>query len=186
MDGKDPTLNDLNDGDIARLRRSAEDHFVERKTFGDWRKDAVKTVVAFANSLPIGQPGFLFIGVKNNGEVEDGDSNIEGIQTKLADLLKRIYPRVPYIAKALYEHGRAYLAVVVRGSEFRPHFAGPSYVRDGSRSIEASEAHYELLIAERRSKVREILKWKDRMVWVDQRRRTQNGTLHSFQVAGTV
>lgn len=60
----------LDDDDIVRLRRSSEDHFVERKSFGDWKNDAVRTVVAFANSLPIGQAGYFFIGVKDNGEVE--------------------------------------------------------------------------------------------------------------------
>jgi hypothetical protein len=54
----------LSDEDLARLRKSAENHFVERKSFGDWKKDVVKTLVAFANSLPIGQPGFLFIGLR--------------------------------------------------------------------------------------------------------------------------
>ena len=57
------------------------------------------------------------------------------------------------------QKGNSGLAVIVRGSANRPHFAGPSYIRDGTQTKEASEQQFERLIAERNSKAREILKW---------------------------
>lgn len=60
--------------------------------------------------------------------------------------------------------GKEFLAVIVRGSAERPHFSGPSYIRDGMQSKPASEQQFARLIAERSSKVREILKWKDQQI----------------------
>ncbi len=172
----------LDDADIARLRRSSEDHFVERKSFGDWKKDAVKTVVAFANSLATGEPGFLFIGVRNNGDVETKDHNLDSIQMTLADDLREVYPRVHYVAKAMTEDGHSYLVIIVPGSENRPHFTGQSYIRTGSKTIEASEEQFSLLIAQRNSKARLILKFKGRQVTVET---IHNRATHLAQVVST-
>jgi Putative DNA-binding domain len=175
-------FSDASIGDLVRLRKSTEDHFVERKTFGDWKKDALKTIVAFANSLPIAQPGYLFIGVRDNGDVEAQNPNLDTIQKNLADLLKNIYPRVPYIAKAMSEDGNQYLVIIVHGSEDRPHFSGPSFVREGSTTVDASEEHYKQLIAQRQSKVRELLAWKGRSVLVETitPRNVGNPAIHRF------
>ena len=62
--------------------------------------------------------------------------------------------------------GGEFLAVIVRGSENRPHFAGPSYIRDGTQTKEASGEQFTRLIAERSSKAREILKWRGMVVTV--------------------
>jgi hypothetical protein len=169
----------LDDDDLVRLRRSSEDHFVERKSFGDWKKDAARTTVAFANSLPIGQPGFFFIGVKDNGDVERTHHDLDKIQKTLADELKLVYPRIPYVAKALSEDGCQYLVVIIHGSEGRPHFAAPSYIREGSQSKEASEQQYELLIAERQSKVREIRKYLNKVIFVQQGASSAGRTLRA-------
>lgn len=48
------------------------------------------------------------------------------------------------------------LAVVVGPSANRPHFAGLAYVRDGSRTIKASEQVFDQLIADRSSTVRAL------------------------------
>jgi predicted HTH transcriptional regulator len=124
----------LDDLDLDRLRTSSEDHFVERKSFGNWKKDAVKTLVAFANSLPIGQAGFLIIGVKDDGEVEATNQGLDKIQHTLAELLQPVYPRLTYYVKALRDGERHYLVVIIYGSALRPHFSGPSFVREGSQS----------------------------------------------------
>ena len=42
---------------------------VGRKTFKDER-DWKKTAVAFANSAPVGLPAVLYIGVRDNGDIE--------------------------------------------------------------------------------------------------------------------
>jgi hypothetical protein len=157
----------LTDDDILRRRISPEDHFVERKSFGDWKKDALKTVVAFANSLPIGQPGYLFIGVRDNGEVERAEPNLDKIQKSFADELSAVYPRIPYTAKALSENGSSYLVIIVTGSENRPHFAGPSYIREGSQTKAASEEQYRILISDRQGKVRELRQWIGKAVTLE-------------------
>jgi hypothetical protein len=156
----------LNDDDLVRLRTSSEDHFVERKSFGDWEKDALKTVVAFSNSLPVGLPGVLFIGVKDKGDVDPRSQDLDSVQKTLARRLKAAYPPITYVAKGMKEGSLSYLAVIVYGSAERPHFAGPSYVRTGSSTEEASEAQFRELVAQRQSKVRELLKWKGEEVSV--------------------
>jgi schlafen family protein len=169
----------LNDEDIARLRRSSEDHFVERKSYGDWKKDARKTVVAFANSINIGERGYLFIGVKDDGAVEQRSENLDSIQKTLAEELRLIYPRVVYETKALTEGGYQYLVVTVQGSPNRPHFAGPAYVRVGSTSVDASEEQFKQLIALRQSKVRRLLEWRGRRVTLEWVHRTAAHTQRS-------
>ena len=62
---------------LARIRRF-EDHFVERKTASD-KKDWLKTIVAFANSTPDGSTGVLFIGVTNEGVIEDKQNDLDAI-----------------------------------------------------------------------------------------------------------
>ena len=65
----DNFVANLSDADLASRLTNFEDHFVERKTSGD-QADWVKTVVAFANSTPIGYPAVLFIGVKTTGPLK--------------------------------------------------------------------------------------------------------------------
>jgi predicted HTH transcriptional regulator len=62
---------ELSDADLLSKLKNCEDAFVERKTAAD-NKDWLKTVVAFANSTPIGYPAVLFIGVKDEGTIEAG------------------------------------------------------------------------------------------------------------------
>lgn len=38
-------------------------------------KDWKKTAVAFANSVPVGLPAVLYIGVRDNGEIETPQRN---------------------------------------------------------------------------------------------------------------
>jgi hypothetical protein len=59
----------LSDADLLARLKNFEDHFVERKTIGD-QKDWKKTAVAFANSAPIGYPAVLYIGARENGQIE--------------------------------------------------------------------------------------------------------------------
>jgi predicted HTH transcriptional regulator len=80
----------------------------------------------------------------------------------LSDKLAAAYPPIHYTSKVLERDNKQFLAVVVRGSENRPHFAGQAYVREGSRSVVSSAKQFDSLIAERDSKVRELLKWKNK------------------------
>jgi hypothetical protein len=81
---------DLSDADlIGRLTNFSEDHFVELETCGD-HGDWLKTVVAFANSTPIGYPAVLFIGVKNDGTPE-GNINLDSLQKTLTKRMTLSY-----------------------------------------------------------------------------------------------
>jgi predicted HTH transcriptional regulator len=60
----------LTDADILMRLKNVEDSTVERKTTNDYR-DCLKTAVAFSNSLPIDDTGLIFVGVKDDGTVQD-------------------------------------------------------------------------------------------------------------------
>ena len=64
------TMIDMSDADLLARLCNFEDQFVERKTVADLN-DALKTVVAFANSAPLGMPCVLYIGVRDDGQFED-------------------------------------------------------------------------------------------------------------------
>jgi hypothetical protein len=52
----------LTDADILTRLTNIEDATAERKTMSAFR-DSVKAAVAFSNSLPVGEPGIIYIGV---------------------------------------------------------------------------------------------------------------------------
>lgn len=62
----------LTDQELLARLRNFEDPFVERKSAGD-HKDFIKTAVAFANTLPIGVPGVLFVPATNDGKIQAAD-----------------------------------------------------------------------------------------------------------------
>jgi predicted HTH transcriptional regulator len=76
----------LSDDDLLSRLTNTEDNFVERKRFSDDR-EWLRTVVAFANSCPIGYPGVLFIGVYDNGTVEQPGKpiNLDSLQKTLTE-----------------------------------------------------------------------------------------------------
>jgi predicted HTH transcriptional regulator len=82
---------EITDQDLLLRLRSFEDAFVERKTSGD-SKDWLKTVVAFANSTPVGYPAVLFIGVKNDGTPEGKLADLDSLQKTLS---KQLGPCLP-------------------------------------------------------------------------------------------
>ena len=143
--------------DILLRLTNTEDSTVERKTASDYR-DCLKTAVAFSNSLPVDDPGIIFVGVYNDGRVED-NNNLDSLQRKVSEEISKVYPPIYPQLKVMTKDGKEFLAVIVRGSENRPHFAGPSYIRDGSQTSSASKEQFERLVAERNSKARKILEW---------------------------
>lgn len=155
------------DEDIFAKLTNTEDATVERKLHNDKKKDWVKTVVAFSNSLADGQPGILFIGVRDDGRIEEGQAqktNFADFQKTVSGQFADIYPPVSPTILSRKKDGLEFLAVVVYGSPNRPHFAGKSYRRDGTQSVDASEEHIGQFIARRSSKVSEILKWKGKRI----------------------
>jgi hypothetical protein len=158
------TTASLNDADLIARLKNSEDHFVERKTSGDRKRDWLKTVVAFANSAPDGYPCVLYLGVKDSGEIETPQVNLDTLQKTFNQEMKNAYPPVPYLTKIVNDGGRQALAIIVLGSELRPHFAGLAYVRKGSETFDASEQQFDELIARRNSKAARILQWKGKNI----------------------
>lgn len=155
---------ELTERDLLLRLADTEDHFVERKSSGD-SKDWLKSVVAFANSTPIGQEAVLFIGVKHDGTVE-GKDHLDTLQRTFRKKMEAAYPPIPTFSKVLKCDGKEFLAVIVPGSKDGPHFAGPSYVRDGSETIVASREQFARLIAKRSDPARKILEWQGKEITV--------------------
>ena len=153
---------ELSNEDLLLRLPNFEDFFVERKTASE-KKDWLYTVVAFANSAPIDYPAVLFIGVKNDGTIEN-TGNLDKLQQTFTEILGQAYPPIATFSKVLEKDGKQCLAVIVPGSPIRPHFAGQSFVREGSETKKASDEQFTRLIAERNSKAREILKWKGKRI----------------------
>src|SRR6266478_8926655 len=101
---------DFTEADLLARMRNFEDHLVERKVSKD-EKDWKKTAVAFANSAPIGLPAVLYIGVRNNGEIETPQRDLDEVQKKFNAQMERVYPRIAYAPKIVAENGRQALAV---------------------------------------------------------------------------
>jgi predicted HTH transcriptional regulator len=63
----------LNGRDILLRLTNTEDATVERKTASDYR-DCLKTAVAFSNSLPVDDPGIIFVGVGKDGTIQGNNT----------------------------------------------------------------------------------------------------------------
>lgn len=173
---------ELSNEDLLRRLSDNEDAFTERKSFKD-KNGWLKTAIAFANSAPIGWPALLFIGVTPKGEVEATSPNLDELQKTLAQELDRAYPLLFYLPKVVNTNaGRQCLAVLIPGSENRPHFSGKSFVRVGSESREASESQMTELITHRNSKARLVLEWKGKKVTVRQFRRSNSSPQHMHAI----
>lgn len=148
------------DADLKLWLTATEYQFVERKAKND-RGGWLRTVVAFANSNPIGTPGVLYIGVSDDGNILGlGPKELEDTMKSLgAYIAEHTWPPVPLIPISLTVDGKSCIAAVVPYSSQRPPFAGKAYLRRGTETLDASEKEYDELIATRNGKAREILKW---------------------------
>jgi predicted HTH transcriptional regulator len=155
----------LTDADILSRLTNIEDATVERKTMSDFR-DSVKAAVAFSNSLPVGDPGIIYIGVYNSGRIDDkgiSETTVDKVTGELSNIYPPIFPQILVREK----DGKKFIAVIVRGSPNKPHFTGQSYIRQGTMSVPASERQFEELVAMRNSKVAQILKWQGKQVSIE-------------------
>lgn len=166
---------------IARLEQH-EDSFVERKPNAS---DLEPTLVAFANSVPEGREAIIYVGVRDNGEII-GVENTDSIQKKIQKMCDEIcYPRIHFTTEIFTREEKTVLAVVIPPSRTKPHFAGPAYIRHGTKSIKATSELYENLITSRHSKAGELLRYKDKVVTVFSRK-NQLGKPHFAEiVSGT-
>jgi len=142
-------------------RRTQESGLCERKPDGCKDQEVRKTVVAFANSTPDGQEAVLFIGLNDKTGAVDGVANPDERQKRCANVLDECYPAITRYMYALTIDGKTVVAIVVPASRHKPHFSGGAYVRDGSRSVQASDRLYEELILSRTDLARELIKYKN-------------------------
>ena len=156
----------MTDAEVQKRLFDLEDGLTERKPEGD-SGDILKTIVGFANSVQEDQTGILFIGVRDDGTVT-GLRNSDKLQKTVSDICAhKCYPQVKSTQRVLPHGGEHYLAVIVPFSTDRPHFGGPAWVRDGSKTVIASAQLFDELVHSRNSKVYEILKYKGKVVPVE-------------------
>jgi len=105
---------------LARLRDS-EDSFVERKESVQTTKIR-RTAVAFANSLPSGREGVIFVGVRDSGEpLPPGQFQVKPAEEKARNALGECYPKIPRVTYRSLRIGESeVLAIVIPASPKRP------------------------------------------------------------------
>src|SRR6266478_5069428 len=106
---------DFTEADLLARMRNFEDHLVERKVSKD-EKDWKKTAVAFANSAPVSLPAVLYIGVRDSGEIETPQQNLDEVEKKFNRQMEKVYPRIAYVPKVISDDGKQALAVIIPGS----------------------------------------------------------------------
>jgi hypothetical protein len=141
---------------LARLT-AQEDAFVERKSQGIGAQDIRKAVSAFANSLPEGHQGVVFIGVGDKGEIHGVDVP-DALQKRVRAACGGCYPPLAPQTMVLTVEGKDIVAVLVGASADRPHFTGPAYVRQGSESVQASKSLFDEMVDARHSTVAAVLR----------------------------
>src|SRR5881296_1047467 len=156
------------DEEILQRLTNTEDHLTERKS-RPHRDQCTEAMVAFANSALPNKPGILYVGVNDLGEILQ-DKAPETWQHDITAWGNGCFPELPVIPRTLTKDGKEFLAVVVPLSEARPHFARPSFKRQGAKTIPASQQEIDEWIAFRNSKVRFILEKKGEIVLIQQRR----------------
>lgn len=151
----------MNKEDLLKLLGNKEDNFIERKVEGARDSELRQTVCAFANSVPEGRVGVLFVGIHDKtGEVM-GVTNTDQMPKRIRDAAQGdCYPPIDYKSEVLAVGDKEVVAVVIPPSNSKPHFSGPAYVRVGSESPKASAPQFEELILSRVDKAREILRHK--------------------------
>lgn len=147
---------------LLNLLGNHEDNFVERKPEGVAPAELRQTVCAFANTVPEGRVGVLFIGIHDKTGDVLGVGNPDQLQKRVRDAAQGdCFPPIDYASEVLTVDAKAVVAVIVPHSVSKPHFTGPAYVRVGSESPKASPQMYEELILSRNDKAREILQHKN-------------------------
>jgi hypothetical protein len=81
--------------------------------------------------------------------------------------MESVYPPIYCATRTVTENNRECLAVIVPGSAAKPHFGGPAYLRDGSKTVVASSSQYDALLASRIDKTCELQRWVNRTVTLE-------------------
>jgi hypothetical protein len=109
----------------------------------------------------------LYVGVNNDGTIQRHKEPVdfEKLQKSVSNRIDEAWPPIYRLPKTLRKGDDEFLAVLVPGSEFRPHFSGPSFVRVGLETRKASEKQFDELIAQRSSKFRALRKLIGKVVF---------------------
>lgn len=151
----------------ARLmKRSSEDNFVERKPQSVKSHELRQTLVAFSNSLQESETAVLFVGVDDKTGAILGVDDPDRVQMRVGEAGEDCYPAIRPSMIVLDVDSKRVVAVEIAHSRDKPHFAGPAYIRSGSRSVKASESVYRDLLTSHCSKAGELLRWKNKVVTV--------------------
>ena len=152
----------------ARLaKRPSEDNFVERKPQSVKGHELRQTLVAFSNSLPETETAVLFIGVDDKTGALLGVDDPEKVQRRVGEAGEECYPGIRPAMSVLDLDGKRVVAVEIAHSKDKPHFAGPAYIRSGSRSLKAaSDSLYRDLLTSNCNPAGELLKCKGKYVTV--------------------
>ncbi len=154
----------LSRNELTALLGNHEDNFIERKPDSISPADIRKAVVAFANSVPDGRHGVLFIGVRDDGRIA-GCRNTDAKQKAVREACNRdCYPPIAMTSEVLSTKEGDVVAVVIGASKNRPHFAGPAYVRRGSESGAASEEMFRELVFSQNSTAATLLRIRNQVV----------------------
>ncbi len=154
---------------LARLS-NAEDSFTERKLEGVSSEDIARTIIGFANSVPLNESGVLFLGIGDKGHIA-GVSNPDSLQKTIRQICEnKCFPRIEATCAVLEvrknDHIASVLAAEVPFSNRAPHFMGPAFLRVGSETVKVSEQQYDDLFTRRCTKTRQLLDWKNQIITV--------------------
>jgi hypothetical protein len=142
-----------------------EDSLTERKTSYSFN-EAIRTIVAFANSVPENRSGVLFIGIDDSGNVV-GVEGADKLQQKIiTDCANKVYPPIYPTVVVLNVGEKLVIAVEITNCPRKPYFSGPAYIRRGSESIKANEEAYNDLIMNNYDKCGWIINYKKSNVTV--------------------
>ena len=87
-------------------------------------------------------------------------------QRKLRRDLDKIYPPIIWRQQLYQIGGKTCIRLEIEYSGDTPHFGDASWIRQGSETIKAPDAMFQKLIDLRSSKVRELEKWRGKLVTV--------------------
>src|SRR5271170_4263010 len=147
-------------------KRPSEDNFVERKPQSVKGHELRQTLVAFSNSLSEPETAVLFIGVDDKTGAVLGVDDPEKVQRRVGEAGEECYPAIRPAMSVLDLDGKRVVAVEIAHSKDKPHFAGPAYIRSGSRSVKASDSLYRDLLTSHCTPAGELLKCKGKYVTV--------------------
>jgi hypothetical protein len=136
----------LSDAYLAARLTRPEDDLCERKSNTDYR--GWIEIEWLLRILLLGSVAVLFIGLGDDGTIAD-NASIPSLMKSYSDgKAERCYPPIDTIQREFIYNGKSCLAVVIPGSEARPHFAGPAFIRDGTQTKKANEEQFAMLISE--------------------------------------